>query len=225
LSSAHAQCRFSLFWYLFSSQQIAEQAYPTIKYVYENKGNMYTNIIVPITDGVKQYNVVVNLEKAYQTKGEEIVHAYDKTAVLRNIDESWKEHLREMDDLRQSVRAASYEQKDPLLIYKLESYNIFKEMLDKTNRSIISILMKAYIPMSNPDEVKEAHQPRQRLDTSRMRTGREEIGGNVTHAARSEVRADHELLALGFLHIPDGHDEVESPALVQAQLGDIEVLI
>ena len=160
------------------AQQIAEQAYPTIKYVYENKGNMYTNIIVPITDGVKQYNVVVNLEKAYQTKGEEIVHAYDKTAVLRNIDESWKEHLREMDDLRQSVRAASYEQKDPLLIYKLESYNIFKEMLDKTNRSIISILMKAYIPMSNPDEVKEAHQPRQRLDTSRMRTGREEIGGN-----------------------------------------------
>ncbi|MBO4613880.1 MAG: preprotein translocase subunit SecA [Bacteroidales bacterium] len=160
------------------AQQIAEQAYPTIKYVFENKGNMYKNIIVPITDGVKTYNVVVNLEKAYQTKGEEIVHAYDKTAVLRNIDESWKEHLREMDDLRQSVRAASYEQKDPLLIYKLESYNIFKEMLDKTNRSIISILMKAYIPMSNPDEVKEAHQPRQRLDTSRMRTGREEIGGN-----------------------------------------------
>ena len=160
------------------AQQIAEQAYPTIKYVFENKGNMYKNIIVPITDGVKQYNVVVNLEKAYQTKGEEIVHAYDKTAVLRNIDESWKEHLREMDDLRQSVRAASYEQKDPLLIYKLESYNIFKEMLDKTNRSIISILMKAYIPMSNPDEVKEARQPRQRLDTSRMRTGREEVGGN-----------------------------------------------
>ena len=160
------------------AQQIAEQAYPTIKYVFENKGNMYKNIIVPITDGVKQYNVVVNLEKAYQTKGEEIVHAYDKTAVLRNIDESWKEHLREMDDLRQSVRAASYEQKDPLLIYKLESYNIFKEMLDKTNRSIISILMKAYIPMSNPDEVKEARQPRQKLDTSRMRTGREEVGGN-----------------------------------------------
>ena len=160
------------------AQQIAEQAYPTIKYVFENKGNMYKNIIVPITDGVKQYNVVVNLEKAYQTKGEEIVHAYDKTAVLRNIDESWKEHLREMDDLRQSVRAASYEQKDPLLIYKLESYNIFKEMLDKTNRSIISILMKAYIPMSNPDEVKEARQPRQKLDTGRMRTGREEVGNN-----------------------------------------------
>ncbi len=160
------------------AQTIAEQAYPTIKYVFEQKGSMYKNIIVPITDGKKQYNVVVNLEKAYQTKGEEIVHAYDKTVVLKNIDESWKEHLREMDDLRQSVRAASYEQKDPLLIYKLESYNIFKEMLDKTNKSIISILMKAYIPMQEPDQVQEARQPRQRLDTSRMKTGREAIGEN-----------------------------------------------
>ncbi|MCF0205929.1 MAG: SEC-C domain-containing protein, partial [Bacteroidales bacterium] len=158
------------------AQQIAEQAFPTLKYVYETKGSMYKNIIIPITDGFKQYNIVVNLEKAYQTKGEEIINAFDKTAVLRNIDESWKEHLREMDDLRQSVRAASYEQKDPLLIYKLESYNIFKEMIDKTNRSIISVLMKAYIPMSDPNEVKEANQPRQRLDTSRMRTGREEVG-------------------------------------------------
>ncbi len=158
------------------AQTIAEQAFPTIKYVFEQKGSMYKNIIVPITDGKKQYNVVVNLEKAYQSQGEEIVHAYDKTVVLKNIDESWKEHLREMDDLRQSVRAASYEQKDPLLIYKLESYNIFKDMLDKTNKSIISILMKAYIPMQEPDTVQEARQPRQRLDTSRMKTGREEIG-------------------------------------------------
>jgi preprotein translocase subunit SecA len=133
---------------------IAEQAYPVIKQVYENSAAIYKNIVVPVSDGQKTFKVVVNLEKAYNTQGREIVNSYDKTVVLATIDESWKEHLREMDDLRQSVQAASYEQKDPLLIYKLESFNLFKTMLDRVNRSIVSTLMKGHIPIEDPNQVK-----------------------------------------------------------------------
>ncbi|NLA24518.1 MAG: preprotein translocase subunit SecA [Bacteroidales bacterium] len=153
------------------SQIIADQAFPVIKSVYETQGDRYNNIIVPVTDGNKKYNVVVNLEKAYNSQGHEIVAAYEKTIVLSTIDDNWKEHLREMDDLRQSVQAASYEQKDPLLIYKLESFNLFKELLDKINKIVISTLLKGYIPMQQGDELAEARQQR-RLDTSKMTAGR-----------------------------------------------------
>lgn len=159
------------------SKAIADQAYPVIKSVFETQGDRYHNIIVPVTDGNNTYKVVVNLEKAYNTVGKEIVTAYEKTVVLSTIDDSWKEHLREMDDLRQSVQAASYEQKDPLLIYKLESYNLFKALIDKINKSVLSTLMKGHIPMQEGDEVAEARQQR-RLDTSRMTTGRADPGYN-----------------------------------------------
>ena len=153
---------------------IAEQAYPVIKQVYENSAAIYKNIVVPVSDGQKTFKVVVNLEKAYNTQGREIVNSYDKTVVLATIDESWKEHLREMDDLRQSVQAASYEQKDPLLIYKLESFNLFKTMLDRVNRSIVSTLMKGHIPIEDPNQVKEAER-RRKLDMSNFKTGRADI--------------------------------------------------
>ncbi|MDL2262799.1 preprotein translocase subunit SecA [Bacteroidales bacterium OttesenSCG-928-I21] len=157
------------------TELIANQAYPVIKTVFENRGNMYENIIVPVSDGTKTYNVFVNLEKSYTSQGKEIVQSYDKTIVLKTIDDMWKEHLREMDDLRQSVQAASYEQKDPLLIYKLESFNLFKTMLDKINKSVVSTLMKGYIPIEKEEEVREA-KPRTRLDLSKMQTGREDAG-------------------------------------------------
>lgn len=154
---------------------IAEQAYPVIKSIYENNPQKYDNILVPVSDGSKVYRVIVNLQKAYETEGSEIVNSYNKTAVLQNIDEQWKEHLREMDDLRQSVQAASYEQKDPLLIYKLESFNLFKSMLDKVNKSVIATLMKGHIPEQNPDDIQEAR-ARRRLDTSNLQTGRDDPG-------------------------------------------------
>jgi preprotein translocase subunit SecA len=157
--------------------RIAEQAYPVIKQVYENQRAIYKNIVVPVSDGSKTYKVIVNLEKAYETEGREVVDAYDKTIVLASIDEMWKEHLREMDDLRQSVQNASYEQKDPLLIYKLEAYDLFKNMLKKINSSVVSVLMKGQIPIENPDEVKEAEE-RRRLDTSNMQAGRQDPGYN-----------------------------------------------
>ncbi len=157
------------------TEVIAEQAYPVIRNIYEYDPERYVNVLVPVSDGSKVYNVVVNLKKAYNSKGEEIVNSYNKTVVLKSIDDQWKEHLREMDDLRQSVQAASYEQKDPLLIYKLESFNLFKTMLDKINKSVITTLMKGHIPVKNPDEIQEA-KSRKRLDHSNLKVGRDDPG-------------------------------------------------
>lgn len=154
---------------------IAEQAYPVIRNIFENNPKKYENILVPVSDGSRVYSVIVNLEKAYNTEGAEIVAAYNKTVVLKNIDDQWKEHLREMDDLRQSVQAASYEQKDPLLIYKLESFNLFKTMLDRINKSVLATLMKGHIPVQDPDEIQEAR-ARKRLDTSDLKAGRDDPG-------------------------------------------------
>ena len=150
---------------------ISKQAYPVIKDVYEKKSHLYTNIVVPITDGKKTFQIVTNLEKAYNNKGKELVKAYQKQIVLVSIDEAWKEQLREMDDLKQSVQNATYEQKDPLLIYKFESFNLFKEVVSKVNKDIVSTLMKGHIPLQNPDEVKEAAE-RRRTDMSRYRTSK-----------------------------------------------------
>jgi preprotein translocase subunit SecA len=154
---------------------ISKQAYPVIRTVYENQSAVYKNIVVPVSDGIKTYRVIVNLEKACSTEGREVVTCYNKTVVLVAIDEVWKEHLREMDDLRQSVQNASYEQKDPLLVYKLEAYDLFKGLLDRINKSVVSVLMKGQIPIESPSDVKEAGQ-RKKLDTSKMRTGRQNVG-------------------------------------------------
>ncbi|MDD2635244.1 MAG: SEC-C metal-binding domain-containing protein, partial [Bacteroidales bacterium] len=167
------------------SVAIANQAYPVIKTVFENNASQYENILVPVSDGSKVYNVVVNLEKTYESQGTEIVTAYNKTVVLKTIDELWKEHLREMDDLRQSVQAASYEQKDPLLIYKLESFDLFKTMLDKINKSVVITLMKGYIPVENAEQVKEAR-VKSKLDLSKMKTGREDPGYNDPSKGKSK---------------------------------------
>lgn len=152
-------------------EAISNQAFPVIKDVFENKGDMFKNIVVPIADGQKVYNVVTNLEKAYNSTGEELVRSYEKSMILAHIDDLWKEHLREMDDLKQSVQNASYEQKDPLLIYKFESFNLFKKMVETINKSVISTLMKGHIPMEENSEVKEAE--RKHTDLSSMKTSRE----------------------------------------------------
>lgn len=153
-------------------KHIAQQAYPVIKNVFENRGDVFKNIVVPFTDGQKMYNVVTNLEKAYRTQGEDLMRSYEKAIILAQIDDAWKEQLREMDDLKQSVQNAAYEQKDPLLIYKFESYNLFKTMVEKINKGTVSTLMKGQIPMQEPERVKEAEE--RRTDLSKMKTGRTE---------------------------------------------------
>ena len=133
-------------------ERMAQVAQPVIKQVFENQGAMYENIMIPITDGKRMYNVSCNLKEAYETESKAIVKAFQKSVVLHTIDDAWKEHLREMDELRHSVQNASYEHKDPLLIYKLESYNLFKDMVDTMNRKTVAILMRGQIPVREVSE-------------------------------------------------------------------------
>ena len=151
--------------------QIAD---PQIQYVYETKGQMYENILIPITDGKKVYNIAVNLKLAAETHCKEVVKEFEKRMLLYVIDDEWKEHLRQLDDLKQSVQNASYEQKDPLLIYKLESFNIFRQMLDALNRRAIAILLRGQIHVTEPDKVQQAQQQR-RMDYSRYRTQKDAV--------------------------------------------------
>ncbi|MBI5217610.1 MAG: preprotein translocase subunit SecA [Bacteroidia bacterium] len=150
---------------------IAQQAYPVVKEVFEHNSHIYENIVIPITDGLKTYHIIANLKDSYESGGKEIVKAYQKSSILWTIDEYWKEHLREMDDLKQSVHNAVYEQKDPLLIYKFESFELFKTMINNINKDITSILIKGHIPIHDPSEVKEAKTPK-KLDMSKYETSR-----------------------------------------------------
>jgi preprotein translocase subunit SecA len=158
------------------AETISQQALPVIKQVYEHQSHIYDNIVVPISDGKKEYHIVTNLKKAHDTDGADLVRSYEKMTILATIDESWKEHLRELDDLKQSVQNASYEQKDPLLIYKLESFNLFQSMLDTINKAVVSILLKGHIPIRDASEVKQADAP-QKTDHSRYQTSRPDSGG------------------------------------------------
>ena len=138
------------------TERMAQVAMPVIKEVYENQGQVYENILVPITDGKRVYNIGCNLKAAYESQCREIVKSFEKAILLHTIDEAWKENLRDLDELKHSVQNASYEQKDPLLIFKLESVNLFDSMVKKINDQTISVLMRAQIPMREPEQVREA---------------------------------------------------------------------
>jgi preprotein translocase subunit SecA len=158
--------------YKSKCENIAQKTYPVIRDVFENESR-YENIAIPVTDGLKTMQAVANLKKAYEDMGKEVVLSIEKGIVLGMIDNAWKEHLREMDDLKQSVQNAAYEQKDPLLIYKFESFELFKGMVQRTNKEITSFLIKADVPIQ-VDNVKEAQMPR-KLDRARMREERSDL--------------------------------------------------
>jgi len=147
-------------FYRRKSEHIAQLALPVITQVYENQGHQYENILIPITDGLKTIQVLVNIKKAIDSKGREVVNALEKMITLAMIDDAWKEHLREMDELKQSVQNAVYEQKDPLLIYKLESFNLFKQMLGDVGKEITQFLMKGNLPAANPEQAQAPSAPR-----------------------------------------------------------------
>ena len=173
--------------------KLASIAYPVIKQVYENQGKQYENILVPITDGKRVFNVSTHLATAYETGAKEVIKSFEKQTLLYIIDDEWKEHLRQLDELRNSVQNASYEQKDPLLIYKLESYGLFKEMIDSINRKVIAILMRGQIPMREPEQVREAR-PVQRMDMSRYRTQKEEASaGNQADPTKQDTRENQRI--------------------------------
>ena len=158
------------------TEKMAEITQPVIKQVYESQGAMYENILIPITDGKKVYNITTNLKEAYETGSKALVKSFEKAILLHTIDEHWKEHLREMDDLRQSVQNVTYEQKDPLLIYKLESFELFKRMIEEIDTEAVSILMRGQIPVQDPRNVRQAA-PERKTDYSKYRTRKDEMAG------------------------------------------------
>ncbi|HOL00209.1 MAG TPA: preprotein translocase subunit SecA [Paludibacteraceae bacterium] len=167
-------------------EKMAEIAYPVIKQVYELQGHKYENILIPISDGKKVYNITANLKTAYETQAKELVKSFEKQTLLYVIDNEWKEHLRQLDELRNSVQNATYEQKDPLLVYKLESFGLFKEMIETINRKTLSILMRGQIPVREPENVKEAKIPAHQ-DYSKYKTQKEEFG-NKGNGNKNDTR-------------------------------------
>lgn len=146
-------------YYNAKSNTIAQQALPVIQQIYNERGSQIQNIGVPFTDGIRGLNVVVNLKKAYETQGREVIKSFEKVVVLALIDEEWKEHLREMDDLRQAVQNATYEQKDPLLIYKKESFDLFRQMLSRLGSDVLGMLFRGGIAVQqNEGQIQEARE-------------------------------------------------------------------
>ena len=164
-------------------ETMIQKVNPIIKTVYEKQGSMYENIAIPISDGKRQLTLSVNLKKAYESESREIAKALSRNIILYHIDEYWKQHLRDMDDLRQSVQNAAYEQKDPLVVYKLESYNLFSEMLEKLNEAVLAFLLRAFIPLRDAEDAREARPAQQpsrnmqqmnRVDPSQLSTNGEQ---------------------------------------------------
>ncbi|MBO7142000.1 MAG: preprotein translocase subunit SecA [Bacteroidales bacterium] len=155
---------------------LRDQAAPVIKQVYENASKQYEYIVVPISDGRRVFQIRVNLKKAYETNCREITRAFEKIVMLVTIDEHWKEHLRDLDDLKQSVQDARYEQKDPLVIFKIESNGLFDTMLDKNNKAVISTIMKGHIHVPDPENVQRAPEPtQQRAQNQKLQATKADI--------------------------------------------------
>jgi len=166
-------------FYARKSEAVIQQSLPVLTQVYEERGEHIEQIVVPFTDGIRGIQVAVDLKKAIDNKGKEVVRSFEKTIVLALIDDSWKEHLREMDDLKQSVQNAVYEQKDPLVIYKMEAFNLFKNMLNAVNKEVVSFLYKGGIPVQQEaEDLREAPAPAKqpKLQTTKQEFGREEPG-------------------------------------------------
>ena len=170
------------------TERIQTVAWPVIKQVYENQGAMYERIVVPVTDGKRMYQIPCDLKEAYDTEAKSVVKQFEKSIMLHVIDDCWKENLRQLDELRHSVQNASYEQKDPLVIFKLESAELFKEnMVDQNNNRILSILMRGQIPELQQDEVHEAA-PEQRSQRYNEQKGNDLVDQNQQAAAQHDTR-------------------------------------
>lgn len=162
----------------------AEIAFPVIKNIYEQHKDRFQRVLVPFSDGVKTLNVATDLQKAYETQGKNLMLDFEKNITLAIIDDAWKTHLRKMDELKQSVQLAVHEQKDPLLIYKFEAFELFKEMIDKVNKEVISFLFKGDLPQQNQENIQEA---RQQKPKENLKTQKDEIPNMDERAARARA--------------------------------------
>ncbi|MGB3948195.1 MAG: preprotein translocase subunit SecA [Bacteroidia bacterium] len=177
--------------YIHKNEVMANKAFPIIKNVYEDQANTYENMVTPLSDGIKTLQVVVNLKRAYETRGKELITGLEKGTTLSMIDDAWKEHLREMDDLKQSVQNAVYEQKDPLLVYKFESYDLFKLMLTGVNKDVVSFLMRANLPNETHQTVQQARvqlPKKEQIQTSRSEADGEEQAKPKAQPVRVEQK-------------------------------------
>jgi preprotein translocase subunit SecA len=190
--------------YKRKQQSISDQAMPVIRQVFEHQREVYENIVVPVSDGTRVFQVLANLEKCYNSEGKELVRSYEKSIILVSIDQSWQEHLRELDDLRQSVRNAQYEQKDPLLIYKFEAFELFTAMIDKVNKDVVATLMKAHIPLKDPNSVQRAEAPK-RMDLSKFEANKDEMSSYNDPSGGGKAR--------------DGRSQVQQPVRVEKKVG------
>ncbi|MEN8666416.1 MAG: preprotein translocase subunit SecA [Flavobacteriaceae bacterium] len=168
----------------------SETAFGVIKNVYEDPNNKFERIVVPFTDGIKSLNVVTDLLKAYESQGKQLITDFEKNITLAMVDEAWKTHLRKMDELKQSVQLAVHEQKDPLLIYKFEAFELFKGMLEQVNKDIVSFLFKGELPSENPAQIQEARQ--QRRSKEQLKTTKEEIPNVDEMAAQSRAASQNQ---------------------------------
>ena len=172
-------------YYQGKVERSAATALPVIKKVYEDDSNKFERIVVPFTDGIKTLNVVTNLKDAYESEGKQLVTDFEKNITLAIIDDAWKTHLRKMDELKQSVQLAVHEQKDPLLIYKFEAFELFKAMIDKVNKDVVSFLFKGELPSADTSEIQEARQVRRPKEN--LQTTKEEIPNSDELAARNRA--------------------------------------
>ena len=161
----------------------AEIAYPVIKNVYETQRDKFKRIVVPFTDGVKTLQVVTDLEEAYETEGKQLITDFEKNITLAIVDDAWKTHLRKMDELKQSVQLAVHEQKDPLLIYKFEAFELFKQMLDEVNKEVMSFLFKGELPSEN-NSIQEARETKIK---DNLKTSKEDIPNMDERTAQSRA--------------------------------------
>lgn len=178
-------------FYHRKATNIAAQTLPVLKDVFATRGEQIENIVVPFTDGLRGLQVAANLKRAVETDGKEVFKSFEKGVVLSLIDEAWKEHLREMDDLKQSVQNAVYEQKDPIIIYKMEAFNLFKQMLITMNKDIVSFLFKGEIPHQQPQEVREARKmPNQepKVQVSKPELASATSGGGIPMEDTREIQ-------------------------------------
>jgi preprotein translocase subunit SecA len=172
-------------YYKSKMERSAATAFPVIKKVYEDSSNKFERIVVPFTDGIKSLNVVTDLKKAYDTNGKQLVTDFEKNITLAIVDDAWKTHLRKMDELKQSVQLAVHEQKDPLLIYKFEAFELFKSMIDSVNKEVVSFLFKGELPSADTSEIQEARNVRRPKE--KLQTTKEEIPNNDELAARNRA--------------------------------------
>jgi preprotein translocase subunit SecA len=179
----------ALEYYQDKVERNAKTAFPVIKNVYENQNNRFERIVVPFTDGVKTLKVVTNLKDAYESEGKKLISDFEKNITLAIIDDAWKTHLRKMDELKQSVQLAVHEQKDPLLIYKFEAFELFKSMIDKVNREVISFLYKGELPTDDSSDIQEAHEVRKKEN---YKTSKEEIPNSDELAAQNRAAGQNQ---------------------------------